>query len=286
MTSDQVAATEAAWEFVPGATLPVWRVRAFNDAIDSGNPIHDDARARALGFRGGLVPGVTLYGYLSHPLVALLGRRYLQQGGMDVRFRRPVYAGERVTVHGQVVAAATGGANFALELRNEAGEPCVVATAAQATASPDPATFPPVAPLQAAKRPATPEALRANPLLGALHETLTAAQSAAFLRSLGEDLDVYREVVHPAWLLRQANYLVDRNLAVGPWIHVSSTISHLGTIAPDEPFTVSGRVRDVYVRNGADYVDLDVLVAGVRPAMHVVHRAIFRMPEATASRSD
>jgi len=40
--------------------LPGYRVKARNTSTSSENKIHDDAVARAYGFRGGLVPGVTL----------------------------------------------------------------------------------------------------------------------------------------------------------------------------------------------------------------------------------
>ena len=41
--------------------LPAYRVKARNTSATSENKIHDDATAQPLGFRGGLVPGVTVY---------------------------------------------------------------------------------------------------------------------------------------------------------------------------------------------------------------------------------
>ena len=49
--------------------LPPYRVRAKNTSAYSQNKIHDDAVARRLGFKGGLVPGVTIYAYMTHPVV-------------------------------------------------------------------------------------------------------------------------------------------------------------------------------------------------------------------------
>ena len=50
-----------------------WSEIAFNQATDSENRIHSDEVARQYGFRGGLVPGVTVFAYLVHPaLVACL----------------------------------------------------------------------------------------------------------------------------------------------------------------------------------------------------------------------
>src|SRR5262249_21604481 len=64
----------------------------------SENKIHDDAVARSYGFDGGLVPGVTVYAYLTHPVVAELGRAWLERGTMTTRFVRPCYDGDHVIV--------------------------------------------------------------------------------------------------------------------------------------------------------------------------------------------
>ena len=55
--------------------LGPYRVSAYNTAHDSDNKIHDDAFARSLGFGGGMVPGVAVYGYMTHLPVDALGPR-------------------------------------------------------------------------------------------------------------------------------------------------------------------------------------------------------------------
>src|SRR6266581_2369071 len=55
-----------------------YRVTAYNTAHDSENKIHDDATARRFGFGGGLVPGVDVYGYITHMPVARWGRAWLE----------------------------------------------------------------------------------------------------------------------------------------------------------------------------------------------------------------
>jgi len=81
-------------------TLPEYRVKARNTAESPENKIHDDAVARQYGFRGGLVPGVTVYAYLTHPLVAAFGAAWLERGTAAVRFVEPVLDGEELTVAG------------------------------------------------------------------------------------------------------------------------------------------------------------------------------------------
>src|SRR4051794_26996314 len=50
------------------------------------------------GSRGGLVPGVEVYAYMTHPVVERFGRDWLAHGAMDVRLRKPVYDGREVRV--------------------------------------------------------------------------------------------------------------------------------------------------------------------------------------------
>src|SRR3954471_54282 len=78
--------------------LAPYRIKAYNTAHDSENKIHDDATARRFGFGGGLVPGVDVYGYISHMPVMRWGRAWLERGTAECRFLKPVYDGETATV--------------------------------------------------------------------------------------------------------------------------------------------------------------------------------------------
>jgi len=78
------------------------RVVARNNATRSSNRIHSDEVARRLGFRAGLVPGVTGYAYMSRPLVDRWGRAWLDRGRFEVRLLKPVYEGDPNNVIGSV----------------------------------------------------------------------------------------------------------------------------------------------------------------------------------------
>src|SRR5579875_2808487 len=75
-----------------------YTVKAFNTASLSDNKIHDDVVARRFGFAGGLVPGVDVYGYMTHLPVRRWGRLWLERGTAECRFLKPVYDGDIVTV--------------------------------------------------------------------------------------------------------------------------------------------------------------------------------------------
>ena len=74
---------------------------AQNDAVESENKIHDDAVARKFGFEGGLVPGVTVFGYLTWPAVAEWGKAWLESGRSRPGSSAPVYDGDHVEIVGE-----------------------------------------------------------------------------------------------------------------------------------------------------------------------------------------
>src|ERR1700736_6398788 len=78
--------------------LGPYRVEAFNASKASENKIHDDSVARQFGFRGGLVPGVDVYAYMTHLPVQRWGRAWLERGTAECRLKKPVYDGDTATV--------------------------------------------------------------------------------------------------------------------------------------------------------------------------------------------
>ena len=70
-----------------------WSATAFNQVPNSSNKIHSDEIAKAYGFQGGLVPGVTLSAYLVHPAILAWGERWLERGYAHVKVESPVYDG-------------------------------------------------------------------------------------------------------------------------------------------------------------------------------------------------
>src|SRR4051795_11930863 len=66
--------------------------------VGIANPIHAADGASSAGYAGALVAGVRTYGWVAEAVVEVLGPRWLDDGWADVTLRRPVYAGELVTI--------------------------------------------------------------------------------------------------------------------------------------------------------------------------------------------
>lgn len=265
------------------------QVVAHNDAADSGNPMHDDETAQRFNFKGALVPGVTVFGYLSSALLSEFGPAWLDDGAAHVRLRQPVYAGETVTITTQYGTTPAGLPMITADALNPDGARCAILSGTIGAIDdvvPDvpQGKLPPRRDLPASRRPAT-RAEFANDLeLGSFRTVFEAAGADDFLAALQDPAAVYRSgVTHPAWLLRQANLIVDRNFALGPWIHVASSIRNHARVHNGETIEVRAQVQDLFERKGHEYADLDValLIDGdpAHPAMRVLHRVIYRMAD-------
>jgi acyl dehydratase len=259
-----------------------YRLRARNTAARSENRIHDDTVARRYGFGGGLVPGVTVYAYLTRPLVEAWGVAWLERGTMDVRFLAPFYDGDEVLIEAQPSSRAD-----VVELRAANGEGRLCASA-EARLPPTPMDaidtrdWPVVVlPAPDQRRPATREGLQGAAVLGTLGATFRSDVGAAYLESVGDDLAVYRgkeAAAHPGWLLSLANYVLASNVALGPWIHTASQVRHLGLVTDGDRISVRARVLDLSEARGHELVHLDVaMVVGDRAVQRVRHSAIYRL---------
>jgi acyl dehydratase len=259
------------------------RVQAYNTATASTNRIHDDVVAREYGFGGGLVPGVDVYAYMTHVPAEAWGWDWLARGTMRARFRAPVYDGDEiVVVAGAPVVAAGGDATVGLEVRNGAGELCATGEAglpAEDVPAPPAARWPSGA--QAAAPPvARPDVLAPGTALALAGRRFSADQAGDYLADVRETLPLYpdRRVAHPGWLLRDANYVLSRNVVLGPWIHVESVVQHHGPVADGEVVEARATVTREWEHKGHRFVELDVglLADEARVAAHVRHTAIYR----------
>lgn len=268
-----------------GNQLPVYRVRARNTSVESENKIHDDRVAAEYGFRGGLVPGITVYAYMTVPIVEAFGRGWLERGSMQVKFHQPFYEGEQVSVHAEVDG---DGELVKIAVRAERDDGTVCATAL-ATITDQTAGFGeariedyPQSPLPAyeARPVASRESIVVGALLGTLKERIDLADKAQ-LDMLDERLEIYygaRAVAHPFTLLGFANKVLMDNFRLGPWIHSASDLINWSAARDGEEISVRGRIKDCFERKGHEFVVLDLLLVAEenRVVEQVRHTAIYR----------
>ncbi|MBO0859486.1 MAG: MaoC family dehydratase [Chloracidobacterium sp.] len=266
--------------FQIGQELPSYEVIAKNYGADHANRIHSDEIAARYGFAGALVPGVGLYAYLTRPVVGALGREWLERGAMSAKFIKPVYDGEKVQAHATI--ADCDPVELKLELINQSGELCAIGAAGLpgSSAALDPDAYPFRAPAQL--WPASIKSLSIGDALGSFDFELDLkGEAPRFLYNVVETSPIYESVCHPAFWIAQANEILIRNIALGPWIHTASDARHYEVARDGERLSLRGRVIDLYERRGHELivVDLGLFGENVRPLAHIKHAAIIKLRE-------
>ena len=258
---------------------------AFNFAEDSSNRIHDDKVARQYGFDGGLVPGIAVFAYMCHPVVARWGSRWFERGCIRATFIKPVYAGNRVTV----VAGPVGrqGGDLEINVKGPAGDLCAAGLArlsGDRGAAPRSIDYPKSEPPPPDRRWApAKEALRPGTTLGSVAFSEICAEALDRVRrDYLDDLDIYSGTgapYHPAYLLAQANQILMKNVDLGPWIHVKSEMGTFALPKAGEKLDIRGRIARAYNKKGHDMAELDLAIFddGERAVAAITHTAIVRL---------
>jgi acyl dehydratase len=249
------------------STLPDYQATAVNTATEHENRIHSAAVASRYGFEGGLVPGVNVYGYLTVPVVRSLGREWLDRGWMRIRFRKPFYDGELVTVR-----ATQRDGNIAVDAERASAE------AGLHNEAPPMPLF--EHPLPEQRPLASDEVIVPGAALGSFSADLTDSHKHLVV-ALGDPSEHYLELAHPTVLLGLANDILVRNFVLPAWIHTASDVRHYRAARADETVSVRGRIRDVFADKGHKFLIAEVTIVDQNEEIlqHVVHIAIWKLRE-------
>lgn len=278
----------------PGAATPTGappepiRRIAVNSAVYSENKIHSDAEAQRYGYRAALVPGVTLYAYMTQVVVPYFGADWLARGIGTVRLLRPVYEGETV-ICAATVRPEDSGAVLELTCAREDGTLCADGSAqlpeagAARQGADDPA-LPAIAPPNPLP-PLTPENVPIGVPLAPLDSVITADDGRAYADETDDPSSWYRDaspfgapLVPPGVIAGRQARLLRANFTFGPSIHVASEIHHLAPAPAGARYRTGGVIREAYERKGHHYLVLDALTtADGTPVARIRHTTIFKV---------
>ena len=224
------------------------KVLAVNTAPDSENRIHSMETALRYGFRDGLVPGVTVYGYLCVPVLEHFGRKWFECGSAKLRLLKPYFEGEWVEVDAVVSGES---------LHVEAAGPRAIVDSSMSLLLELPAMVP---------------AFCGRDKVIASEESL----------AVGTKLGSYQamDLTTPESLLEAANMAFMANYALEPWIHTGSIVQHFRGAGSA---SVRGAIVQEYERKGHRLVDIDYCYVCDNGAVcaRVLHTAIWKLRIAT-----
>lgn len=262
-----------------------WSAEAFNQAPESENRIHSDEVAREYGFRGALVPGVTVSAYLIHPAVAAWGEAWLERGRARVVVHSPVYDRETFRVEVSDASAAA----YNAELFDPMGARC--ATAQVELPDSDAVPAPPKIRHDAIlgrdfDRPKASrevmEQRRRDGLLAIRARWNDAAEITSYLRDPDRMPPSLSKLglASPAFVLGLTNWALAGNVRMSPWLHLQTDSQNYRPIAADTELVVESTIADLFEKKGHEFIDVDMNIfdlADEAPAASVRLRAIYRL---------
>ena len=268
----------------PLDTLPDYRVRTHNASEHSENRMHSDDVARRFGFKGALVPGVTIFAHMTRPLVAHRGEAWLAGAIAEVAFSKPAYEGDLLTVTTRASSAqADSGDAYELVCRNEEGTELARMTSSIPASRPgvDPrSAIAPAAPT--GERPlASWELMEIARPFPALAWKPSLADNVQWCEEVRDDLPLYRSgdaaPVHPGFVLRQANFVLRNRFTLPAWIHTGSRIVFHDVLRVGREYEVRAIPEEKWERKGHQFVQLYVAIRSSADTLaEITHTAIFR----------
>lgn len=252
---------------IPEGSEAALRVVARNLAAGETFSIHDDAKARAAGYAGGLVTGVTILGYVTRALEERFGRAWLARGRLSIRFRRPVYDGQpldmRLQARDDLLDIGVYGPGGERAAEGEAS----LAPPTTSEARPWRRMIPTPPPPRVFERLLAYEDLTPGLDLVPLPARLSTDLVRRWTDEIGDEQPWYAETpppVHPAQFARIPIELLHRAMGRRPTIHVASEIDYLAEARADQEFLTYAYVLETYERKGQGYLVIDALTVDER----------------------
>jgi hypothetical protein len=262
-----------------------WSAEAFNQAPESENRIHSDEVAQEYGFRGALVPGVTVSAYLIHPAVVAWGDDWLERGRARVVVHSPVYDRETFRVDVSNASASAYGS----ELIDQTGARCATAQVelpdAGALPAPPKLRHDPILDRDFDRPKASREVMeqRRSEGLSAMRARWNeAAEITRYLRNPNRMPDCFSKLglANPAFVLGLTNWALAGNVRMSPWLHLQTDSQNYRSIAADTELLVESTIADLFEKKGHEFIDVDMNIfdrADEAAVASVRLRAIYKL---------
>jgi hypothetical protein len=263
-----------------------WQGEAFNQAFDSKNEIHSDEMAQRFGFKGGLVPGVTVSAYLIHPAIEAWGLDWLRQGWAHAVVRKPIYDRSqfKVELHDSTEQS------YQAKLLNEEGLTCAIASVKlpQQVPSPPKLRGDPLLYEGFERTQPNYEAMLSLQRIG-LHALCAPWNETVELSRYCRDPNLMPKLLqfnqgggyaNPAFTLGVTNWILQDNIKMNPWVHLESESQNYQAIPLNSEIIVEAAISDLFEKKGHQFVDADVnlfLRETQEAVMSARLRAIYRL---------
>lgn len=249
--------------------------RNFSEAHE--NKIHSDEIARKYGFKGALVPGVAVWGHLTHPLAERFGEQWLSRSLSETRFFKPAYHGDRLIITteesdgGFLVQGHNDEGTLLAEIRTRLPE--------EMPAPEDQSLF--EQPRRAAERVEMNwDSVVEKEPFPEWHFQVITDENQRYASEIADTLPLYQHVAHPHWLLSVANQTLTREYQMPAWIHVGSEVRFRELVRVGDTLAVNTVPVEKWERKGHQFVRLYITYHRLNIlTTEIFHTAIFRVAE-------
>lgn len=262
-----------------------WSAEAFNQSPDSSNRIHSDEVAKAFGFKGGLVPGVTVSAYLAHPAVEAWGLDWLSRGRAHVVVGKPLYD----TYQFEVDLSDVTETSYHAVLTDQEGVQCANGFVDICANLPDPPVMRGDKLLK--KGQAIPNAtreemekLKDRGMLALPARWDNSNNMATYLKNRNSMPELLRfgggAYANPSFMLGLTNWVLAGNAYMNPWIHLQTDSQFFAPVPDSSELICECAIADLFDKKGHEFVDLDVDVYFKQTRQAVMHarlRAIYKL---------
>ena len=268
------------------AKISTLQILALNDAEESENRIHSDDIAAKYGFKGALVSGVNVFGYLTQPLVRIYGEQWLEKGMLDVLFMKPAYQDDLLTISTENLDDTSDQRSHLTSAHNEAGQLLARLESWLPTNMPklnELAHSDGGKAIKRRKKISWDAIVLKEP--APLHLWCPSAEeNQAHVQVQRDQSSLYQgegQYVHPYFLLDACNRALMRMFILPAWVHTGSKLVLREGIRVGDSLEVLTIPIEKWERKGHQFIKLYIAMRkGNDVALEVEHTAIFRLAEA------
>lgn len=266
-----------------------WQAEAFNEVPHSENKIHSDEIAKAHGFTGGLVPGVTVSAYLIHPAIQAWGMDWLTRGRAHVVVKKPLYDHDSFDVKVTAVdAEKRGGSRYDATLCNDDGVLCAEGWAELPAGPSEPPDF--------RGDPRRDRGMERETVSREVLERLRAEGMMAVRSRWSSDVELTRYTrdademagpcapgaggyANPGFVLGLTNWALAANVYLPAWLHLQTEHQNYSAIARDSELVTELQIVDLFERKGHEFVDVELgtFLIDETPVASCRLRAIYKL---------
>ena len=240
----------------------VWSEKAFNTAPNSENQIHGEDMAKEFGFKGGLVPGVTVSAYLLHPIIEKWGLDWLEKGWAKCKITSPLYDKENFSVHLNEISE-----NKILSNLKNSNQ--VVTANAEASLLEDIPDAPKIRNDKIAIKNFQGPRASKNVWMKLKKDGCMAFEyfwggkdPLIYLRDQNNLPDLLnpskKGLSNLSFLLGCSNWALASSAYMNPWIHLQTTSQNYQALSFNSSVIAEIQVNEVYEKKGHEFVDVDV----------------------------